>query len=100
MKRLYPHHIHDCRQLSAILSRYLDTLQGAPLRIGMTQISAATAIPVSIFQRLRNCQTPTAVEDTEVTPTDFHILFANLLFRYPTVKMWEDEEDHTVIFEL
>lgn len=98
MKRIYPHRLHDCARLSALLGCYLDVLADSPLHVNLTRISVDTDIPVAVLQRLRDCRQQVPSQDSEVTATDFHILFANLLFRYPTVKIWEENQDF--IFEV
>jgi len=97
MKRIYPHHIKDKGLLSNLLSQYLEALKVSPMQIKLKDLSVDTMIPESVFLRLSNSATGTV--DDEVTPTDYHILFANLLFRYPTVKIWE-QENHQWYFEM
>jgi hypothetical protein len=97
MKRIYPHYIQDNQQLSVLLTKYLAALQASPLEVQLRELSANTLIPEGIFNRL--CATNNVPPDDEIQPSDYHILFANLLFRYPTVKIWE-QDDHEIVFEM
>jgi hypothetical protein len=79
MKRIHPHALHDVGELSALLDQLLKIL------------SYDTGIPESIFRRL------TAVHrhgqpDPEVSAQDYHILFANILFRFPTLRMFKTSD--------
>ena len=99
MKRIYPHHIQDNRLLSSLLNQYLSALKDSPLHVSLKELSVDTMIPESVFQRLAYISKDKTFVDDEITPTDYHILFANLLFRYPTVKIWE-QNDKKIYFEM
>lgn len=98
MKRLRPNHIHDKFYLSRLLELYITTLQESPLELRLKALAYDSRIPESIFQRLMALyRTP---EDAEnITVEDFHILFGNIMFRFPTVKMWQ-MDDGEIVFEM
>ena len=98
MHPIKPHHITDKMYLSRLLELYLVTLEELPEPITLKALSYDTQIPESIFLRLAHLYLDP--EDAHnILPADFHILFANIKFRHPTVKMWE-MEDGRVQFEV
>jgi hypothetical protein len=98
MKRIYPRRIHDKLYLSHLLEAYLGALEASALQVRLKSLSFDTQIPESIFLRLSALyRDPGDMENVEAE--DFHIVFSNIGFRYPTVKMWE-QEDGTVFFEM
>lgn len=88
MKRIYPYQIQDIFYLSRLLQALLCSLNESPLQVPLHALSYHTQIPEPIFQRLKNLhQQP---EDApNIRPEDYHILFSNILFRYPTVRMFQ-----------
>jgi len=98
MKRLRPHHIQDKFYLSRLLELYITTLQESPLELRLKALAYDTYIQESIFRRLmglyRNPE-----DASNINAEDFHILFANIMFRFPTVKMWL-MDDGEVVFEM
>lgn len=97
MKRLYPRRIHDKFLLSHLLEHYLHTISQPPLNVYLQALAYDSQIPESVFRRLTNL-----TKDPEDAPNlkaeDYHIVFSNIMFRYPTVKMWA-ASDGTVFFE-
>ena len=91
MKRILPRNIHDKFQLSFILEQYLAALQESPLQVGLTTLAYDTRIPAPVFQRLMNLRL-NPDDAPNINAEDFHILFSNLLFRYPTLKIWETQD--------
>ncbi len=98
MKRIYPARIHDKLYLSRLLDLLLHTLEDCPLQVHLRALSYDAQIPESIFQRLQNLHR--RPEDMpHITAQDYHILFANILFRYPTVRLYE-QDDGSIFFEM
>ena len=98
MKRIIPKKIKDKVLLSILLERYLATLENSSLQVRLKALAYDSSIPESIFVRLAEMHKN--MEDApNITVEDFHILFANILFRYPTVKIWQDT-DGSFFFEL
>lgn len=98
MKRLRPHQIQDKFYLSRLLELYITTVQESPLELRLKGLAYDTQIPEAIFHRLMNLyRNP---EDApNINAEDYHILFANIMFRFPTVKMWLAESGE-VVFEM
>ena len=98
MKRLRPHQIQDKNYLSRLLELYITTLQESPLELRLKGLAYDTRIPESIFHRLmglyRNPE-----DAVHINAEDFHIVFSNIMFRFPTVKMWLTDQGE-VLFEL
>lgn len=91
MKRLYPRRIRDLFFLSYILERYLTALANSPMQVSLAALAYDTRIPEAVFHRL--LQLRSNPEDAVyIQPEDFHILFSNILFRYPTVRIWQELE--------
>ncbi|MBK6932144.1 MAG: hypothetical protein IPH12_15260 [Saprospirales bacterium] len=88
MKRILPYRIRDKFYLSSLLDQLLHTLEACPLQVPLKALSYDAQIPEQIFIRLQVLhQHP---EDApNITAEDFHILFANILFRYPTIRLYE-----------
>jgi Mn-dependent DtxR family transcriptional regulator len=98
MTRLYPKKIQDKVFLSRLLEAYLLALEQSPLQVSVGALSFDSRIPESVFRRLvRLYRHPD--EAPEVCAHDFHILFANIMFRYPTVRIWQDASG-AIIFEM
>lgn len=89
MRQVLPGKIQDKAVLCRLLNRYLEALETSPLGVRLHTLSHDTQIPEAVFQRLlaANAQ---ADNDEEITTADYHILFSNLMFRFPTVRIWED----------
>lgn len=98
MKRIYPARIHDKFYLAQLLNQLLQTLEQCPLQVSLRALSYDTQIPENIFKRLQNL--PEHPEDAvNITAEDYHILFANILFRYPTVRLYEGPR-RTIFFKM
>lgn len=98
MKRIRPHRIQDKFYLSRLLELYITTLQNSPLELRLKGLAYDTCIPEPVFQRL--IELYRHPEDApNINAEDFHILFANIMFRFPTVKLWE-AEDGEIVFEM
>ncbi len=91
MKRIYPRLIKDKFYLSRLLEQLLITLETCPLQVQLRALSYDSHIPEAIFIRLAHLhQYP---EDAaNIHAQDFHIVFSNILFRYPTVKIFEQAD--------
>lgn len=98
MKRLRPQQIQDLFYLSRLLELYITTLQESPLELRLKALVYDTGIQESIFLRLMNLYRNPA-DAPNIHAEDFHILFANIMFRFPTVKMWL-MADGEVVFEM
>jgi hypothetical protein len=88
MTRIYPSKIQDRFYLSHLLDELLYTLENCPLQVPLKALSFDTQIPESIFQRLQTLHENPA-DAANITARDFHILFSNILFRYPTIRIYE-----------
>ena len=98
MKRLRPHRIQDKFYLSRLLELYITTLQESSLELRIKGLAYDTGIPESVFHRLMHLYRQPK-DAPNINAEDFHILFANIMFRFPTVKMWT-MEDGEVVFEM
>ena len=87
MTRIFPRSIHDKFLLSYILYRYVTALQESPLQVPLSALAYETRIPEAVFQRLLDLRL-NPDDAPYINAEDFHILFSNVLFRYPTVKIW------------
>lgn len=98
MKRIRPRQIQDKFYLSRLLELYITTLQESPLELRLKSLAYDTRIPESIFHRLMNLYR-NPVDAPNINAEDYHILFSNIMYRFPTVKMWLTEDGETV-FEM
>jgi hypothetical protein len=98
MRRIYPRQIQDKFYLSRLLEKYLTTLEESPMQVKLRALAYNSKIPESIFQRLINLHHDPA-DAPNINAEDYHILFSNIMFRYPTVKMWL-QDDGEVFFEM
>lgn len=98
MNRIRLSAIRDPLKLSKILDQVLACLETSPLQVPLKTLSYDTGIPETIFHRLQylhlHPETPPAV-----APQDYHILFAQIFFHYPTLKLFE-LEDGSLYFKL
>ncbi len=96
MKRLYPHHIQDKFYLSYLLEQYLIALETSPMQVRLSDLAYDSRISASIFQRLMSLQR-NPEDAVHIQVEDFRIVFANILFRYPTVKIWQQRNGEVFI---
>ena len=88
MKRLRHRNISDLLFLSLMLDTYLKALQASPLHVQLSALAYDARIPASVLQRLVDLQR-NPDDAAHIRASDFHTVFANTLFRYPTVKLWQ-----------
>lgn len=74
--------------LSRLLDQLLSALEESPLQVHLKALSYDAQIPEPIFHRLKNLHGQPD-DAPNITAEDFHILFSNILFRYPTVRMYQ-----------
>lgn len=98
MRRLYPYKIKDKFYLSRLLDELMQTLETCPLQVSLKALSYDTQIPESIFQRMRMLHLQPA-DAPNINAQDYHILFSNILFRYPTVQIFI-QQDGSVFFKM
>ncbi|MBK8969413.1 MAG: hypothetical protein R3D58_08475 [Saprospiraceae bacterium] len=98
MKRLYPSKIQDKFYLAKILEQLIQTLENSPLQVPLKSLSFDTQIPESIFHRLQNLHNDPA-DAPNINAQDYHILFSNILFRYPTVRIYA-LPDESIFFKM
>jgi hypothetical protein len=98
IKRLYPRRIHDKFYLSRLLELYITTLQNSPLELRLKALAYDSEIPESIFHRLMNLHR-NPEDAPNINAEDYHILFSNIMYRFPTVKIWLQEDD-SIYFEM
>ena len=84
--------------MSHLLEKYLSMLKESPMRVTLQSLAYNSQIPESIFRRLMNLHHDPA-DASNISAEDYHILFSNIMFRFPTVKMWL-ADDGAVIFEM
>jgi hypothetical protein len=98
MKRLYPRHIRDPFFLSGLLELYLRHLEESELQVPLKTLAFNSDIPESIFIRLMQLHKNPA-DAPNIRVEDFHILFSNIMFHYPTIKIWQ-QDDGGIFFEM
>ncbi len=96
MRRILPRSINDKFRLSFILGAYLDVLRESPLQVRLSGLAYETRIPEQVFHRLLSLRANPS-DAANIQAEDFHILFSNLQFRYPTLKIWELENGEVFI---
>ncbi|MEQ1747335.1 MAG: hypothetical protein ABMA02_18030 [Saprospiraceae bacterium] len=98
MKRIYPARIRDKMYLSRLLDQLLLVLYESPLQVHVRALSYDSQIPECIFLRLQNLHR-NPEDAVNINAEDYHILFANILFRFPTIRVYE-LPDQTVFFKM
>lgn len=98
MKRIYPARVQDKFYLSNLLNQLIQVLETCPLQVRLKALSYDAQIPESIFHRLQNLHNDPD-DAVNITARDYHIVFSNILFRYPTVQLFE-LPDGTVFFKM
>ena len=96
MKRLRPRNFQDKLFLSRLLDLYLQALMDSPLEVRLKALAFDTRIPESVFQRLMHLHR-NPEDAPNIDAEDFHILFSNIQFRFPTVRLWLDEQGEIFI---
>ncbi|MEY3249077.1 MAG: hypothetical protein RL742_1120 [Bacteroidota bacterium] len=98
MRRLRPRSLRDKKRLSELLDLYLRTLRESPLQVTLRRLSYDSGIPERILYRLASLHRNPA-DETQIRLEDYYIVFANIQFRYPTVKMYACS-DGSVFFKI
>ena len=98
MKRLYPRQIHDTVFLSGLLELYLRHLEESELQVTLKTLAYNSDIPESIFTRMVQLHKNLA-DVPNIRAEDYHIVFSNIMFHYPTIKIWR-QEDGGIFFEM
>lgn len=98
LRRLYPYQIRDKFYLSWLLEQYLAVLQESAMQVRIKTLSWDAHIPETVFYRLSRLHRDRS-DAPNIQVEDFHIVFSNLLFRFPTVKIWR-QDDGEVFFEV
>lgn len=98
MKRLRPRDIQDKFYLSRLLELFIQTLQNSPLALRLKGLAYDTRIPECIFLRLMELHR-NPEDASNINAEDFHILFSNILYQYPTVKIWLADSGE-IVFEM
>ena len=88
MRRVYPGRIRDKFELSMLLQQYLDALFNAPLETNMRSLCHDTRIPESVIKRLLELKNYPE-DSNNILAEDYHVVFSNIMFRYPTLKIWQ-----------
>ena len=98
MKRIHPSRIRDTVHLSRLLDQLMQALQSSPLQLQPKALCYDAHIPELVFRRLqdhhRQPEQPPGIQ-----AEDFHILFANILFRFPTVRLYQ-RPDGRIFFKM
>lgn len=68
------------------------------MHVTLRALAYNSGIPESVFRRMMNLHRDPA-DAPNIHAEDYHILFSNILFRYPTVKIWM-QDDGEVFFEM
>ena len=98
MQRIHPRHIQDKFYLSRLLELYLEALEKSPMQVALRALAYNSQIPESVFRRLANLHR-NPEDAPNINAEDYHILFSNIMFRYPTIKIWL-EADGNIFFEM
>ena len=98
MLRLRPSRVHDKKRLSKMLDLYLQVLQKSPLQVSLQRLGYDSGIPESILHRLSALH-HLPDDDEQIRLEDYYVVFANIQFRYPTVKMYE-KPDGQIFFKI
>lgn len=68
------------------------------MHVTLRALAYNSGIPESVFRRLMNLHRDPA-DAPNIHAEDYYILFSNILFRYPTVKIWL-QDNGEVFFEM
>jgi len=98
MKRIYPARVQDKFYLSRLLDQLIHELEICPLQVRLRALSYDAQIPEAIIRRLQGLHL-NPNDAIHITAKDYHIIFANILFRYPTVQLYA-MPDGTVFFKM
>jgi hypothetical protein len=98
MLRLRPSRMRDKKRLSELLDLYLQVLQKSALQVTLQRLSYDCGIPESILRRLASLHR-LPEDDEQIRLEDYYVVFANIQFRYPTVKMFE-KPDGQIFFKI
>lgn len=91
-----PKTIKDPVFLSRLLEFYLYSLEQSSYRVTLKNLAWDTGIPENIVKRLlRFYRTP--ADRSEITATDFHIVFANIMIHYPAARLWWDSDGQVFV---
>ncbi len=98
MKRLYPRRVRNKLFLSQLLELYLHHLSVSPMQVSLKTLAYNSAIPASIINRMMQLHR-NPDDEANISTEDYHIVFSNIMFHYPTIKIWL-QEDGLLFFEM
>lgn len=98
MKRIYPRRIRNKFFLSQLLEMYVRQLSSSNLHISLQVLAHNSNIPQTVFTRMIYLNDNPA-DAAQIRTGDYHIVFSNIMFHYPTIKIWM-QDDGSVFFEM
>lgn len=88
MKRILLRQISDICILSALLNEILSTMAASPMNIHISRIAFEIKMPAPVLKTLSSLHLePGSTGD--ICAGDFYTSIANILCRYPTIRIWQ-----------
>lgn len=97
--RFYPSQCRDVATLSLLLDQYLALIAGPPFLCSLQTLSYNAGIEAATLNNMAQAHHDLALHPT-LTPQDFHLIFSHLMFRYPTVKIYQQPNSMEIFFEM
>jgi hypothetical protein len=92
MRRLNIYHLKDILLLSVLLNQVMTTLADSDLKVTLKHLAYDTEISERSLELLRNLKNTPELA-SEFKAGEFHVVLISILFRYPTLKIWQYHED-------
>ena len=98
MKRLYPRRIRNRLFLSQLLDSYVEHLKHSEFQVSLRALAYNIGVPESVLLRMTRLYKQPE-EAGGMVADDFHIVFSNVMFHFPTIRIWM-LDDGSLFFEM
>lgn len=98
MKRLYPRRLRNRIFLSRLLESYVQHLEQSELRVSLRMLAYNIGVSEPVLLRMTRLYRQPEEAD-EIVTDDFHIVFSNVMFHFPTIRIWL-LDDGSLFFEM
>ena len=98
MKRLYPRRLRNRIFLSHLLESYIQHLEQSEIRVSLRTLAYNIGVSESVLLRMTRLYRQPE-EAGGIVTDDFHIVFSNVMFHFPTIRIWM-LDDGSLFFEM
>ena len=95
---MYPRRLRNRIFLSRLLESYVQHLEQSELQVSLRTLAYNIGVPESVLLRMTRLYKQPE-EAVGMVADDFHIVFSNVMFHFPTIRIWM-LDDGSLFFEM